>query len=265
MDNASSPAVAASLPRHPKVRVITLTENYGTSAALNMGITHCTGHYVFITGDDHIVPPRAVAELLRFAETRQHADIIAARNVEYRGSKTVENTGTRVSKFTGRIYRYSNPDMEKPIGVANTIFMKKALFERLGGYDEDFFFSFEDTDLCERARRAGYGVEYCPSAVIYHFRHGKTETGKLPSIGISRQEEAFHSARGRLLFIRKHGGPLAAMLFCMAVLPFHMLRITVSSMMDKQPNMLYSYVQGNISAISRPRLTSTERRRHQNL
>jgi GT2 family glycosyltransferase len=46
--------------------------------------------------------------------------------------------------------------------------IRAELFRKLGGFDPDFFLLFEETDLCWRARIAGYDVGYCPSGKVYH-------------------------------------------------------------------------------------------------
>jgi GT2 family glycosyltransferase len=55
--------------------------------------------------------------------------------------------------------------------------MPKAVFDELGGFDEDFFASHEDVDLSYRARLLGYRVRYVPTAVVRH--HGSATLGRL--------------------------------------------------------------------------------------
>ncbi len=49
------------------------------------------------------------------------------------------------------------------------MFVKRDIFQKLGGFDENFFMYFEDIDLCKRARLAGYKVLYFPDFQIKHF------------------------------------------------------------------------------------------------
>lgn len=50
----------------------------------------------------------------------------------------------------------------------------KHAFEEVGGFDEDFFIFFEETDLCHRLWLAGYKVLYQPDSYIYHVAGGDT-------------------------------------------------------------------------------------------
>ena len=53
--------------------------------------------------------------------------------------------------------------------------MPTAVFDELGGFDEDFFASHEDVDLSYRARLLGYRCRYVADAVVRH--HGSATLG----------------------------------------------------------------------------------------
>jgi GT2 family glycosyltransferase len=58
-----------------------------------------------------------------------------------------------------------------------SLFIRKDIFEKLGGFDEKFFMYFEDMDLCKRARNLGYKVLYFPDWNVKHFG-GKSFSSK---------------------------------------------------------------------------------------
>jgi GT2 family glycosyltransferase len=60
--------------------------------------------------------------------------------------------------------------------------MPRALFEELGGFDEDFFVSHEDVDLSYRARLLGYRVRYAADAVVRH--HGSATLGLVSEFSV---------------------------------------------------------------------------------
>jgi GT2 family glycosyltransferase len=67
----------------------------------------------------------------------------------------IDEAGSARSRFVGSV---SGASMA----------MKRSIFLELGGFDEDFFSYFEDTDLCWRAWLAGYRVLLVPESRIYH-------------------------------------------------------------------------------------------------
>jgi len=46
--------------------------------------------------------------------------------------------------------------------------IRRKLFQKLGGFDADFFLYMEDTDLSLRVRLAGFKCLYVPDAVVQH-------------------------------------------------------------------------------------------------
>lgn len=48
------------------------------------------------------------------------------------------------------------------------LFFNKKVIEKIGFWDEKYFLYFEDTDFCERAKRAGFTLYYNPKIIIYH-------------------------------------------------------------------------------------------------
>ncbi|MFA6159883.1 MAG: glycosyltransferase family 2 protein [Parcubacteria group bacterium] len=53
--------------------------------------------------------------------------------------------------------------------VAGTaLFIRKDIFEKIGGFDEKFFMYFEDMDLCKRVREAGKNILYNPNFKVKH-------------------------------------------------------------------------------------------------
>jgi GT2 family glycosyltransferase len=53
-----------------------------------------------------------------------------------------------------------------------SLFMRTALFEKLGGFDDAYFAYFEDTDLSLRARLSGYSCWYEPRSRLRHVHCG---------------------------------------------------------------------------------------------
>jgi GT2 family glycosyltransferase len=59
---------------------------------------------------------------------------------------------------------------EVDIVVGAAFFIRADLFHSLGGFDEKFFMYFEESDLCQRVKNAGYKVLYTPEVSLIHIR-----------------------------------------------------------------------------------------------
>jgi GT2 family glycosyltransferase len=73
---------------------------------------------------------------------------------------------------------------------------RRQVIERIGLLDPRFFYSWEDVDLCYRARREGYQCLFVPQAKVWH----KVNTalgGKTPTYW-------YYMTRNNLLWLEKH-------------------------------------------------------------
>ena len=77
------------------------------------------------------------------------------------------------------------------------IICKPSGFNKLSGFDEQFFLYYEDVDFCIRAKKKGYNLFVMPDLHIYH-RVGSS-TG-----GDNSKLVAFYSSRNRIYLMRKH-------------------------------------------------------------
>jgi GT2 family glycosyltransferase len=76
-------------------------------------------------------------------------------------------------------------------GVSGCLMLiNRVVFEQVGLFDEQYFFSFEDLDFCLRARRAGFSTILAGDAVVYH------EGGQ--SLGARSPRRFYYAARNHL-------------------------------------------------------------------
>ena len=66
----------------------------------------------------------------------------------------------------------------------------RSVFDRIGLFPEEYFFSFEDIAFCERARTEGFGVGLEPRATVFH--EGSGTMGTSP-------RRLYYAARNHLL------------------------------------------------------------------
>jgi GT2 family glycosyltransferase len=93
-------------------------------------------------------------------------------------------------------------------------FVRRAVFEQLGGFDERFFVYYEDLDFALRARTRGWSSVYLASAQAFHRGQGTTHA--------ATERRTFYFARSKLLFARKFfsaGAALAVMAVTLTLEP----------------------------------------------
>jgi hypothetical protein len=183
VDNGSVDGSVAYLhERYPGVKVIALRENKGFSAAVNLGIAAGESPLVFLLNNDTELAPDCLAELVRAAEQRADA-FFAPKMLSYRERHILDGAGDGylrggVGYRLGTMERDSEVySEERPVfgACGGAALYRRAMLDRIGLFDEDFFAYLEDVDLNFRANRAGFACRYIPAARVYHI--GSATTG----------------------------------------------------------------------------------------
>lgn len=92
-------------------------------------------------------------------------------------------------------YDWKQYDQKKEIYAAcgAAVLYNKKILDKIGYLDESFFMYYEDVEICERARFAGFKTIYNPKAVIRHY-HALSSKEWSPFF-------TYHVEKGRLLHI----------------------------------------------------------------
>ena len=188
----------------PQVELIRSSHNLGYGGGANLALRTCPADVAVILNTDITVPPDWLAHLI--APMMDDPAIgIAGCKMYYPGGRIIQHAGgfiTAPQAWPGH-YGLNDEDqgqhdairdVDYVIGAA--IAMKRNVLEQIGLFDEGLFLYYEDVDLCQRARRAGYRVVYIPAAWLTHLESATTVKGSAAYL------EQF--SRGRWRFILKH-------------------------------------------------------------
>jgi GT2 family glycosyltransferase len=184
VDNGSSDGSAACLRSdYPWVNCLELPENQGFSAAVNAGIKASDAEFVFLLNNDTELDPDCVRQLLRAAEEQPEFSFFAPKMLAFDNRSVLDGAGDGYLRG-GAGYRLGTMEedseqynRERPVfgACAGAVLYRRAVFDRAGFFDEDFFAYLEDVDLNLRMNRAGLRGCYVPGAVVYHI--GSATTG----------------------------------------------------------------------------------------
>lgn len=169
--------------------------NLGFGAANNLGARRASGQYLlFLNPDTVLIEPDSLQKLVNYADQNPQAAVIAPRLIDRDGryqwsadyqvslaqmlldkplALTYRHLGhvgsaTRMLAFFSLRYEFGKTltDIDRVSGAA--LMIRKQAFEEVNGFDERFFLYFEDDDLCQRIKEAGYEVHYYPEVTIQH-------------------------------------------------------------------------------------------------
>jgi glycosyltransferase involved in cell wall biosynthesis len=123
------------------IRVLT-TENRGVSAARNLGVASGSGELIaFLDSDDQWLPGKLTSQVA-FMRDHPHAEICQTDEIWIRNGRRV-NSCNHHRKPDGAIFARS---LELCLVSPSAVMLRRALFDRLGGFDESLP-ACEDYDL----------------------------------------------------------------------------------------------------------------------
>jgi hypothetical protein len=185
---------------------IQTSENLGYAGGNNVGIRYVLKkdnyNFVWILNNDTVIKENALVEIVKRAKDNKKIGILGPEIYFYEKSEILHSCGAKMNLWTGRgkfiKYKKNNRIYNKNCTIdwvsGAAIILKVEMLERVGLFFEDFFLTYEETDLCCRARRASFKINTTPFARIWH--KGMLSRGD-PVL-------EYYLTRNRLIFMKRN-------------------------------------------------------------
>lgn len=177
----------------PDLLLIENKENIGFGRANNQAVAKATGEFVCILNPDTAVAPDVFEKCLDFIKATPDCGAIGARLIDGTGNylpeskRNLPTPSVSLSKITGSKKQqnayYANHVAENETGSVTVLpgafmFMRRSLYNEVGGFDKAFFMYGEDIDLSYKIEKAGYKNYYLGSAFVLHYKGESTQQDK---------------------------------------------------------------------------------------
>ncbi|HTA36253.1 MAG TPA: glycosyltransferase family 2 protein [Solirubrobacteraceae bacterium] len=177
VDNGSRDDTVAWLREHwPQVQIVSLAENVGVTAALNVCARSGRGDLVALLNNDLELEPDCLGELVAALREYPQAGWGGAKLRDFEQRDVLDGAGDVFTwAATGGRRGHGERDAgqyDEPRAIfgacGGAALYRRATLAQVGEFDEDFFAFYEDVDWNLRAQLAGFSCRYVPSAVVYH-------------------------------------------------------------------------------------------------
>ena len=208
IDNASSDGSSDMIElEFPEILCLKNDENVGFGKANNKAVKLAKGEYVLILNPDTMMAENTLSEVLDFAKNQKDFGAVGVHFIDGLGNYLPEskrnfpNLKVAGAKLLGYSkYYYANQIEDNDIAEVEVLtgafmFIKRAVYYIVEGFDEDFFMYGEDIDLSYRIFKAGYKNYYLGTSKVVHFKGESTVKNKF-------YFENFYGALG--IFYKKH-------------------------------------------------------------
>lgn len=160
-----------------KLAVVALSKNFGPARARNEGMKLADSDYVcFLDNDTEVHPDWAIEAIKEFQEDEKigiiQCKLVLAKErdrLDYVGEYLGQN-GFLVQRAPGGEIDTGQYDKNVEILAAKSagMFIRKKVFDEIGGFDDDYFIYVEETDLGWRSWLLGYKNIFVYKSVVYH-------------------------------------------------------------------------------------------------
>lgn len=205
-DDDSVPTIQKQIKnkKYKNVQLIANKKNTGFGSGNNIGAFRSHGKFMLFLNNDTQVKDEGLSKMVQYMEEHQGVAILGGqlRNVDGSLQPSVGKfyTPFRALLLLLGMQRFglldrSPQNIEKVDWVkGGLLLIRRDVFEKLGGFDENIFMYTEDMELCYRAKMVGYNTYFYPFVTVLHAEHGSS----------SRTFAIVNIYKNLLYFYKKH-------------------------------------------------------------
>lgn len=161
VDNGSTDkSVELTRKNFPFIKILELGENFGCPGGRNLGVSACSGEYIFYLDNDGVLHREAVMNAYRTFYRYANVGVVTGTIYDFdsesdidAGCSIVNNTQYFFNNFQGGICMH-----------------RKSIYDRVGLYPSHFMYGSEEYFLSIKLFDAGYNIIKDESVVLWHKR-----------------------------------------------------------------------------------------------
>jgi GT2 family glycosyltransferase len=195
-----------------RITLIKSPKNVGFGAGNNLGAKIARGRFILFHNPDVTANEDSLQKMVDYLERNPDIGILGPKLVYSSGK--VQESCRRNMKFTdlvlnrtplgkvpvfkSRVRKYLMEDFDHSkiqdvdLITGAAIMIPRAVYDKVGGFDQRFFLFMEDFDLCRMVKKAGFRVVYFPETEMNHY-HKRLSQGSLWTL-VQKKVFWFHVA-----------------------------------------------------------------------
>ncbi len=200
-----------------ELKLISTNKNLGYAGGNNLGLKYALENnvdYVWIVNPDVEVSSDALDEAVKVMQKGDKVAVVASKvyfaaGFEFHKEKYKKADLGKVIWYAGATNDWDNVfakhfgidevdkgqfGQETEIDYASgaSMLIKASVLKEIGLINENYFLYYEENDLCQRIKKAGYKLMYAPKSIVWH------KVGQAVGIGSSIAD--YYITRNRLMF-----------------------------------------------------------------
>lgn len=242
VDNASSdPDGLALLADGSGARLIRNDDNRGFGVACNQGAAKAHTEFLLFLNPDATLEPGAVHALEAAMDQYATAVAMNPRIIEGDGSPYFKRRSVLLPRDQWMPRGWPPEDREVSVLSGAALFVRKADFDAVGGFDAAIFLYHEDDDLSMRLRAERGPIMFIRDAAVRHAAGNSTK--RSPEVAALK---ARAMGRSRVYAARKHGQAWPVARALIGALPHMLSPLTLISRRKAAKNL--AFIRGILEA-----------------
>jgi GT2 family glycosyltransferase len=227
VDNHSADGSASMVrDEFPQARLIANNRNLGFAAANNQAFDLALGNYIILLNPDAYIGPGSIENGIAFMEKNRQCGLCGGRIISPEGKlePSARRFPSSISKFltisglSGKFpssavfnrhefggFAHDHP-MEVDWVPGTFTIVRKEMLDSIGPFDQRFYLYYEETDLCLRAKHAGWTIYFIPDAEVMHIGGASSKTRKDKTFDAKAAQVLSFRMRSEWLYFRKNRG-----------------------------------------------------------
>jgi hypothetical protein len=230
----------------PGAHLIANSLNLGFAAANNQAFRLTKGEYIILLNPDAYIGPSSIRNAVRFMDDNPGCGLCGGKIISPVGrlepsARRFPSPVSKLLTLSGLSARFpSSPFFnghefggfahDRPLEVdwvpGTFTIVRKKMLDNIGPFDERFYIYYEETDLCLRAKKAGWKIFFIPDAEVMHIGGASSKTRKDKTFDNAAAQVLSFRMRSEWLYYRKNGGLMSVIASSGVELLWYSIRYT---------------------------------------
>jgi GT2 family glycosyltransferase len=186
-NNSTDDSVPMMKVNFPEVHVLIMSENKGYATSYNYGLSMIQADYYILLNSDIEVTEDFITPIIGLMEKNHEIGICQPKLLSLAEKQTFEYAGAAGGWIDRLGYPFARGrvllTVEKDSGQYDAVqeifwatgacmFLKREVYQQIGGFYDYYWMHQEDIDLCWRAQKSGFKIYTCPDSIVYHIGGG---------------------------------------------------------------------------------------------
>lgn len=208
-DDGSIEIIKSFAHKDKRIKFIENDKNIGAAASRNRAGRVANGNILVFLDNDTEVEKNWLSEMIKTLLKDKRVGACQAKLIDFEKRDRIQVVGVKIWAATGWGLSIGHGEKDtgqydkeiKIVAISAAMAVKKDVFEKVGGFDEDEAVVTEDLDLSWRIWIAGYKIVLSSKSIVYHWTKS-VEMRK--NMKHSKEKIYFHLTKNSLISIIKN-------------------------------------------------------------